>query len=158
MKIEDIRNTPAGRASESARGGRAKGAAGPGAAGETEQASFAQQVGHFLRSGRREKLDQMLRRIDAAAGRLGESFTQTNLYAYRSEVAKFLRMALDETYEAVTTDGKTKSGKSKKLMTARLVNERVQSLIDEVLRRQAPIVDYMHRLDEIRGLLVDMYE
>ncbi len=155
MKIEEIRNRPGSRAGKATKG---TSSAATGKSAPPEETGFVEQLGRFVRGDGRQALDRLLARIDTAADRLGEQFTFENLYAYKSDVGKFLRAALDETYQPVLTEASTKTGKTKRLMTARLINEKIQALIDEVLRRQGPITGYMHQLDEIRGLLVDMYE
>lgn len=156
MKIEEVRREGKSRKAGSVGGGKA-----PSGAAKTEaaeSASFTEQIGKFFRGGQREELDRLLAQIDKSQEKLLGNFTFDNLYAYKGSVAKFLRVALDQTYESTMTQGKSKSGKPKMLMTARMVNEKIQGIIDEVLKRQGPITSYLGRLNEIRGLLVDMYE
>lgn len=156
MKVDDVRRDSKSRGASRATGG--KGASAASKAEAPEQVGFAEQIGMFLKGDRRGELDKLLAAIDRSQETLMGEFTFENLYSYKSSVAKFLRTALDTAYEPQITEGKTKSGKTKQLMTARLVNEKVQALIDEVLKRHGALVNYMDRLNEIRGLLVDMYE
>ncbi len=106
----------------------------------------------------RETLDAFLPDIDAAAQRFAKSPTYANLRQYRTLVQKFMSTVIKGSHRVDSQYTFDRYGSRKVYKTVQLVDQYLDEMKDLVLSRHRPILDLVQRLDEIRGLLCDMYQ
>ena len=106
--------------------------------------------------GFRERLKNLLERIDDQAQRLSERLDIAELKRYRSLVTEFVDMSVRNAarYEKEhTLDGR---GRHRVFGIIRKIDQGLEDLTQEVLRRHKDNIGVLAKLDDIRGLLVDI--
>ncbi|MEW6202217.1 MAG: YaaR family protein [bacterium] len=115
---------------------------------------------HFLvkrRTDIRGELDSLIRQIDEQAQLIEKSLTFETLETYRTLVQKFVHIAIHELYEVEEKLSVSKTGKQKALVIVKKINTALEELTSEFLGRQVNLINFMGRIDQIRGLLIDLY-
>ncbi|OGH60350.1 MAG: hypothetical protein A3G34_09930 [Candidatus Lindowbacteria bacterium RIFCSPLOWO2_12_FULL_62_27] len=106
-------------------------------------------------------LETLLGSVDRTAKALVAQPNQVNVDAYKEAVSHFLALIIDQTsaVREVQALKRAKDGKPKMLLRVEIINQKLADLAAEILRTQKPVIDLVaNRLDEIRGLLVDLYD
>lgn len=105
----------------------------------------------------REELDKLLVSIDTQAKEIEKSLTFEALGVYRELVQKFVGMAVNELYEVEEKLSVSPTGKKKSLLIVKKINAELEALTEEFMNRQQNLIAFLARLDQIRGLLLDLY-
>lgn len=106
---------------------------------------------------RRQACDELLRQIDSVSESLRKAPTPSDIKKYRRLVASFIREAMNQTYELSEETHWDRSGHRKSYLLVRKINQALEELTDEVMRREKKQIDLVAKLDEIRGMLLDLY-
>lgn len=101
-------------------------------------------------------IEAMLERIDDAGRELVTRRGVEELKAYREAVRDFLKEAIGSTYQMKQEQHWDRRGNSRDYRLIIKVNHNLDELTRLVLQTQAPSIELMAKLDEIRGLLVDL--
>ena len=109
------------------------------------------------RENLREELDQLLISIDSQAKEIEKSLTFETLRVYRELVRKFVGIAVNEFFEVEEKLSVGPTGKKKSLLLVKKINEELEKLAQDFLDRQKNLIGFLGRLDQIRGLLLDLY-
>lgn len=105
----------------------------------------------------REDLDLLMKEISKRAEKLAKSCTIQDLKNYKRSVREFLKETIGKAYQAQDGMGWDSAGKHKLFVLVKKVDEKLEELSFELLQEQRDNLELLNRLDEIRGLLVDMY-
>jgi hypothetical protein len=142
---------------------RRSGKSGKAAAGRTAARSsgrgdtaFNLKLLETRRENLREELDELLIGIDAQAKEIERSLTFETLRVYRELVRKFVGLAVNEFFEVEEKLSVGPTGK-KSLLLVKKINEELEKLAQDFLDRQKNLIGFLGRLDQIRGLLLDLY-
>jgi len=119
--------------------------------------SFNLKLLETRRENIREEMDLMLAGIDAQAKEIEKSLTFESLHVYREMIRKFVGVAVNELYEVEEKLSISPTGKKKSLLLVKRINEELEKLADEFLDKQKNLLGFLSRLDQIRGLLLDLY-
>jgi len=104
----------------------------------------------------RGKLKNLLERIDMQAQKLSERLDIAELKRYRSLVTEFIDISVRHSSEYQrehTLDGK---GRHRIFGIIKKIDEELEALTREVLRTQKDYIGVLSKLEDIRGLLVDI--
>jgi uncharacterized protein YaaR (DUF327 family) len=104
----------------------------------------------------REKLKNLLERIDQQAAKLSERLDIGELKRYRTLVAEFIDISVRHSsqYEKEQTlDGR---GRRRIFGIVKKLDVELENLTREVLKSQKDNLGVLAKLDDIRGMLVDM--
>lgn len=130
------------------------GASHPGAA---EGDEFGQNMNRKrVEGGFRVQLKNLLERIDVQAQRLSERLDIAELKRYRSLVTEFIDITVrhsSEYHREHTLDGK---GRHRVFGVIKKIDAELENLTREVLKEQKDYIGVLAKLDDIRGLLVDI--
>ena len=102
-------------------------------------------------------LDEELRSIDEQAQRLLEKPVAEEVVRYKELVRAFMKSVLSAAYgvrERLSSDYRLKQ---KVYITVEEIDKKLAQLTREFLQGQVAALDLVARLDEIRGLLLDLY-
>lgn len=99
-------------------------------------------------------LDEILRELDQAASSLKDDPSLENLKRYKELVKAFLKEALSKAYKVKEVLSR-RSGKL--FILVERVNRALEELVDKVLKKQFDALWLASKLEEIRGLLIDIY-
>ena len=123
---------------------------------DTER-EFGQNIdGKRADSGFREKLKNLLERIDMQSQKLSERMDIGELKRYRSLVKEFLDISLRNSahfHKEHTLDSK---GRHRIFAIVKKVDMELENLTREVLRQQKDNLNVLAKLDDIRGMLLDI--
>lgn len=132
---------------------RRRGAA---ARGEARATVFRDEL--RMREVEREKAaEQALSDLDAAAERLRSEGTLEALAAYKQALKAAVEDALRRAYRVQAETGFARGGRRRLLYVVRIVDAKLEELTRLLLARERDNLAIAARLDEVRGLLLDLY-
>jgi len=125
--------------------------------GDAEGDAFGQKMDRRrLEGGFRDKLKNLLERIDMQAKKLSERLDIAELKRYRSLVTEFVDITVrhsSEYQKEHTLDGK---GRHRIFGVIRKIDAELESLTREILKEHKDYISILAKLDDIRGMLVDI--
>lgn len=149
MKISDLRHGTGGLPGVDSTG-RDKDA-------EARRADFNEQLVRAQTAENRKQLDKLIKEIEVQGQRLANRRTLIELKKYKEMVRNFLREVVSSGYQVKEEAGWDRRGRYKVHVLVDRVNAKLEELTEEILQKEKSQVDILARVDEIRGLLVDMY-
>jgi uncharacterized protein len=102
-------------------------------------------------------LSRLLDEVHLAGDRLKENPTVPLVQAYKKAVRDFVHYVVENSY---TVEEKTSGGnilKRKKYYRIAVIDESLEKLGAEILRNQRDKLEILRRVDEIYGMLVDLF-
>lgn len=105
----------------------------------------------------REKLDQLLKRIDEQGKVLQNTLSLRDLMGYKGLVKEFMGIVVSQTYDLKEELGWNQRGQSKVYSLLKKVDESLEELTKGFLDQESEQIDLLGKLGEIRGMLVDLY-
>lgn len=128
----------------------------PGAMGEGAPA-FLEELHRAKNSQEKVQLDGLMKQI----GRLGEELarqrTIANLHKYKETVKQFLAATVNRNYRVKEEGRWDRRGRHKLFVIIEQIDVRLEELAKMVMEGQGDTLDILAKLDEIRGLLLDIY-
>ncbi len=100
------------------------------------------------------KLDELLELIDEQGEKLSKHRTFDELVRYKKMIGNFIEEAVNKMYH-LNEDYSAVKGKLYSLVET--VDESLEDLTEIVLSEQESQIEILDKLDEIRGLLIDLY-
>ncbi len=128
----------------------------PGSAGVRE-AVFSEALQNSDSKRRSEICATLLEQIDAQSEELKKGITPAGVKRYRKLVQNFMKEALQQSYSLDQESRWDRSGNRKVFVTVKKINESLEKLTDALLNKEKKHIDLVAKLDEIRGLLLDLY-
>ena len=102
------------------------------------------------------EFDELIEEITKQGELFAKNPTQELLKKYKSMIRDFLKYVTDHMLQVEHyTGGKLKQ---KIYTVTKIVDERLERLTEQIMTNQANNIDLLSTLDEIRGLLVDLYK
>lgn len=126
-------------------------------AGAAAEAEFGDDLARERLRLAEADLDELAQRIDATGRRLARSLRPDDLAAYRDQVRRFIDLATSGLYRLKRERGWDRGGRQKMYVLVQQIDGRLAELTDMVLGGQADHLVIAARLDEIRGLILDLY-
>jgi uncharacterized protein YaaR (DUF327 family) len=124
---------------------------------ETAQA-FGETMDQAEVQERRKELDEVMQEVEEQGKRLLKNFKAEEVREYKKSVAKFLSAALGESYRLSESHSISRQGK----YTAHLNLEKIEDGLDEltkaVVEGQGEPLNLLAKIDEIRGMLLDVFK
>ena len=102
------------------------------------------------------RLSEMKAAIDEQGKRLGERVDVKEYEKYRRLIREFLDEIVSNGYTFSKEDSYASRGKHRYIATVKIVDEKLDELGKEVMKEQADQIEVLNRIDDIRGLLLDM--
>ncbi|MGQ9631959.1 MAG: YaaR family protein [bacterium] len=145
------------KTSRAGEGYRSAGTHSSGRVGEVKRASFAETLQVSKDTVVREELDRILAEIDKQGAIFIENPVAAELLRYKDLVRQFMREVVENMYDVRETVSGRYSIRQKIYVIVNTVDRKLEDLTEALLERQAEALDLMSRIDEIRGLLLDLY-
>lgn len=101
-------------------------------------------------------LNSLLRDLPDAERNFLRSPTYANLEAYKRIVQGILKEVMDRNTSLETLRTRAKGGSEKVYQVVQIVDEKIQTLADFIVHPENSTFDLMKRMEDIRGLLVDL--
>lgn len=118
---------------------------------------FTDALEEEMNQFREDKLNKMLLKIDDAAKKLKESLTIEDLLNYKKLVKKFLKDATNGMFKYTKREQIDIRGRKKIYSLTEKVNEKLEKLTEEFLKGNSKNLELLKMIDDIRGLLIDIY-
>ena len=101
--------------------------------------------------------DQLLNRVDEAGKKLLNQPSMATLRSYRAAVRDFLKEAIGGSYQMKGESRWDRRGNRRVFCVVQKINQALEELTTAVLEKNAASMTLMAKIDEIRGLLIDLY-
>ena len=101
--------------------------------------------------------DQLLSRVDEAGKKLLNEPSMATLRSYRAAVRDFLKEAISGSYQMKGESRWDRRGNRRVFCVVEKINQALEELTTAVLEKNAKTITLMAKIDEIRGLLIDLY-
>lgn len=124
---------------------------------EQTQSHFASNLMKQQDERYRERLNELMNKIDEQGQRLGQVPTYAELKKYRELVRSFVGEAVGRMYSLQSQAGWDRHGRQKVYTIIRKVDNTLESMTEDVRFGQERQLDIMAKQDAIRGMLVDLY-
>jgi len=121
-----------------------------------EETAFSQAFLEASRSSARRSLDEVLQDLDRQGERLAANQNFEELEAYKKLVKEFMVQAAGAAKLRLVGDPAQLDRKVHVILDK--VDKELEALAKQVLGRQSPQLRILERLDEIRGMLLDLYK
>jgi hypothetical protein len=105
----------------------------------------------------RERLEELLGKIQQQGKRLGQTPTFSELKSYRELVKKFMSEAVGQMYKVESGSGWDRRGRQKTHTLVKKIDETLEALTEDVKQGQERQLAILEKMDSIRGMLVDLY-
>jgi len=112
--------------------------------------------GKRTRGGYKEKLKNLLERIDMQSRKLSERMDIGELKRYRSLVKEFLDLSLKNSSQFHKEHTLDSRGRHRIFAIVKKVDIELENLTHEVLKQQKDNLNVLAKLDDIRGMLMDI--
>lgn len=124
---------------------------------DTQTASFQDQLDDANYQQIRERFDKLLQIVDRHGEKLKETLDKRDLIEYKKRVKDFLHLIQKEfarTRQAVSWDG---TGNLKTYTIIEEIDQNLKLMHEQFIQEQSDVLQIVNRIDEIRGLLLDLY-
>lgn len=105
----------------------------------------------------KERLNNLLERIDKQADRLSKNITIKEVLAYKGLISEFLKESVDAMVKFSKSSFLDNRGRHRVYGIIKRVDEELEGLTKDVLSKEKDNIKILKRLDDIRGLIVDIY-
>ena len=102
------------------------------------------------------ELDRLIDEVDRTAGAQALA-GQSPAEAYKNAVKAFLQAALEKMYRVESATGFDLRGSRVRSVIVQAIDAHLEALTDQILHGAESVLPLAARLDEIRGLLLDLY-
>lgn len=117
---------------------------------------FEEELKKVQGSQLQNQLENLLKEIENQGKKLSETQTVRELKKYKDMIKNFLSEAVRKTYALKDEASWDRRGRHKVYTTIEKVNQKLEELTTAVLGQQENQLDLLKRVDEIRGLLIDL--
>ena len=119
--------------------------------------SFKSKLSEIKHGEIKERLDRLMEIVDEQGKKLKKSLDKKDLLEYKKRVKDFLRLIQKEFVQAKQSFSWDGSGNLKTYTIIEKVDQNLNQLHDLFLKEQADVLEVVKKIDEIRGLLIDLY-
>lgn len=127
----------------------------PGAAA-MQQRSFSDMMQQQDQNTSAQQLKRMLDRIDQQGERLSKSMTVRELMQYRYMVKRFLEETVRRGVSIKDTQGLDRRGRGKRYKILDQIDAHLLEMAEDMLEHEEGRVEILHKIGEIRGLLINL--
>ncbi len=104
------------------------------------------------------ELDQLIEQIDKVGKKFARDANINNLKEYKSLIKAFLNTVINKMYKVKEKYGHRSWVKQKVFIIVEKINKKLELLTKFILEKENENINLLATLDEIRGLLVDLYK
>ena len=123
---------------------------------ETENSMFRRTLTDLSKEMYAARLEDMKREIDEQGKLLGDRVDVREFERYRKLIREFLDEIVSNGYTFSREDAYASRGRHRYIATVNIVDEKLDSLGKEVMKEQADRIEILNKIDDIRGLLLDL--
>jgi uncharacterized protein YaaR (DUF327 family) len=124
---------------------------------QVERLSFGELIKGEDQRMSQERLTRLLNDIDRQGQILARSRSIRDFYHYKNLVKQFMEEAVKYGIALDDRRGINRRGRSRLFKIVKEVDGELLKLADDLLSEQAPMIDLLARIGEIRGMLINLY-
>lgn len=125
--------------------------------GKGIKTKFSEEL-HMLKGlSAKEKLSVLLERIDKQADRLSKNIDIKEVIVYKKLISEFLKESVDAMVKFSKTNFLDRRGRHRVYTIIKRVDTELEELTKDVLNNEKDNIKVVKRLDDIRGLILDIY-
>ncbi len=98
-----------------------------------------------------DEIEQLIHQLDKNGRRFAENPSAENLRVYKRDIQSFLYFVNKQSYNVKEVYGRKVDYK-----IVHTINDRLEELAKEVISREIPRMALLAKIDEIRGLIIDL--
>ena len=106
--------------------------------------------------GLAERLGTLMNDISVSGKRLAEHMDIKDMRHYRSLVSEFMHEVVTHSHEFTRENFLDRRGRHRVYGIVRLVDDKLDELAQELIRSEKDHINILDRIDEIKGLLLDI--
>jgi uncharacterized protein YaaR (DUF327 family) len=119
--------------------------------------AFGAELSKNMDDNYRERLAELLEKINEQGSRLSQNPTYAELRSYRNMVRSFVGESVNRSYLMESHIGWDNRGRQKMYSVIKKIDDELAMLTEDVRIGQERQLSIMERLGAIRGMLVDLY-
>lgn len=119
--------------------------------------SFENVLKGSVADQQKQVCSQILEQIDDQSRILKKRLTPEGIRRYTQLVKSFMKETMKDTYEISEETHWDASGNRRNFIVVKKINQALEELMDSVVNKEKSQLDLVAKLDEIRGLLLDLY-
>lgn len=104
-----------------------------------------------------EKLQNLLNEIDNQANEIKKKFELREVLKYKKLVKEFLNIVVNNSHKFSKENFLDRRGRHRVMSIIRKVDNELENLTKDFLQKERTNLKILKRLDEIRGLLIDIF-
>ena len=104
-----------------------------------------------------DELDGLFDKIDESGRQLRENPRLEYFKNYRDRVARFIKLFLEQSYDVKLTSEMTLTGRQRHLVLVKNIDENMEDMYHLFMQEIFDIEEMFKGLEEIRGMLLDLY-
>lgn len=123
---------------------------------ERSSAQFGSHLERHFSNSHEEMLKQMAREIEEQGKRLSERVDITELKVYKRMISEFLEHAVRGFARFKKESFLDRRGRHRVYAIIKSINENLEKLTEEVLKAERNHIEILGRIEDIRGLILDL--
>ena len=123
---------------------------------ENETLMFHRTLTDLSKEAHAVHLQKLKMRIDEQGNRLADKVDVKEYEKYRRLIRDFIDEIVSNGYSFQREDAYASRGRHRYIATVRIVDEKLDELGKEVMKEQADQIEILSKIDDIRGLLLDL--
>ena len=120
------------------------------------ETTFRRTLTDLSEEKHKAKLRDLIRSVEEQGARLSDKVDVKEFEKYRRLIREFLDEIVSNGYTFSKEDAYASRGRRRFIATVKIVDEKLDALGKEVIKDQADNIEILHRVDDIRGLLLDL--
>jgi len=124
--------------------------------GETENSVFRRTLTDLSKDMYAARISDLKNEIDEQGKRLADRVDVKELEKYRKLIREFLDEIVSNGYTFSREDAYASRGRHRYIATVKIIDEKLDALGKEVLQEHADKIEILNKVDDIRGLLLDL--
>ena len=104
-----------------------------------------------------ERLNSLMEEITAQGKKLGDHMDIRDMKKYRSLITDFINEVVTNSHEFSRENFLDRRGRHRVYGIVKLVNKNLDELAQELVKEEKDALSILGRIDEIRGLLLDIF-
>ncbi len=116
-----------------------------------QKKDFAEDLKVSYTAQFRDEIDQLVDQLDKNGRRFAENPSAENLRVYKRDIQSFLYFVTKQSYKVKEIYGRRVDYK-----IIDTINEQLEELSRDVISREVPRMALLAKIDEIRGLIIDL--
>ncbi len=118
---------------------------------------FSRTLTDMNQSAHTEKIQRMCEAIFKQGEAVAKKADVTELQRYRSMIQELMNETVSNGFEFTKAGSFDARGRHRVFATINKVNSKLDELTSELLKEQKDEIEVLHKVDDIRGLLVDLF-